>query len=135
MTALASDRSTPKRDGVTRDLSVAAATKIFAGSLVVLNAAGTAEPATTALAKVAVGRAEEQVDNSTGAAGDLTVKVTRGVFRVANSAAGDLIAAADIGSTCFIVDDQTVAKTDAVGTRSAAGKVIDVDGQGVWIEI
>ncbi|HEC90322.1 MAG TPA: hypothetical protein ENI55_01510 [Alphaproteobacteria bacterium] len=134
MTVLTQGRNTPKRDGVTRDLPVAAATRIFAGSLVVLDAAGNAEPATTALAKVAVGRAEEQVDNLTGVAGDQTVKVSRGVFLFANEPT-DPIAAADIAATCFIVDDQTVAKTDAVGTRSAAGKVFAVDGQGVWVEI
>ena len=51
----------------------------------------------------------------------------------ANSAAADLITLADLGSTVFVVDDQTVAKTSATSTRSAAGKVVDVDTTGVWI--
>ena len=56
-----------------------------------------------------------------------------GVFRYANSAAGDLIATADIGTVCYIVDDQTVAKTSATATRSPAGIVEDVDANGVWV--
>jgi len=46
-----------------------------------------------------------------------------------------MIAAAEIGTYCYIVDDQTVAKTDGTATRSSAGKVFDVDAQGVWVEI
>ena len=36
----------------------------------------------------------------------------------ANSASGDLITAAEVGSDCYIVDDQTVAKTNGSSTRS-----------------
>lgn len=135
MTALAKDRSTPWRAGEDHDFPVAAATKIYAGALVVLDAAGNAEPAATATGKIAVGRAEEQVDNSAGAAADLTVKVRAGVFRFANSAAGDAITKAEIGDLCYAVDDQTVAKTDGTGTRSAAGHIVDVDTVGVWVRV
>ena len=50
-------------------------------------------------------------------------------------AEADLIARAEIGDTCFAVDDQTVAKTDGSESRSAAGIIRDVDAQGVWVEI
>ena len=52
----------------------------------------------------------------------------------ANSAAADAITLADIGADCYIVDDQTVAKTSATNTRSVAGKVFDVDAEGVWVD-
>ena len=59
---------------------------------------------------------------------------TRGAaFQFANSTAADLITRADIGNTAFIVDDQTVAKTDNSAARKAAGKIIDVDAGGVWV--
>lgn len=45
----------------------------------------------------------------------------------------DAIALADIGSDCYIVDDQTVAKTSGSATRSVAGKIFDVDAAGVWV--
>ena len=52
----------------------------------------------------------------------------------ANSSAGDLITIADIGKACFIVDDQTVAKTDGTGTRSRAGIVDGIEASGgVWV--
>jgi hypothetical protein len=46
MTALTADRDTPMRDGDSYSYPMAAATEIFAGSLVVLDASGNAEPAT-----------------------------------------------------------------------------------------
>lgn len=135
MTALTQDRATPEKEGVTRDPGVAAATKIHAGSLVCLSATGKATPGAVSTTLTAIGRAEESVDNSAGADDDLTVHTKKGTFRFANSAAGDEITAVEIGSDCYIVDDQTVAKTDGTGTRSIAGKVFEVDAQGVWVTI
>lgn len=132
--ALTADRDTPERAGVDFSFPVAAATKIYAGALVALNAAGDAVPGATATTLTAVGRADEQVDN-TGAAGDKVVAVRKGVFRFGNSAAGDAITKAEIGADAYIVDDETVAGTDGTGTRSVAGKIVDVDADGVWVEI
>lgn len=117
----------------TFSLPVKANTKIYAGSLVVVDA-GYAAPGRTATGLKVVGRAKTTVDNTGGAAGDKTIEVERGVFKWANSAAGDLIAQADVLNSCFIVDDQTVAKTDGTGTRSAAGTIVQVDSDGVWVE-
>lgn len=132
--ALSADRNTPMREGVLYDYPVAADTVIYAGSLIVLDADGNAEPASTATGLVAVGRAEQHVDNGGGAATALTVRVRQGVFRWANSADADAITKAEIGSQCYIVDDQTVAKTSGDDTRSVAGTVVDVDAQGVWVK-
>lgn len=132
--ALTADRNTPIKGRDLLSLPVKGATKIFAGSLVVL-ASGLAKPGATATGLKAVGRAEEQVDNTNGGDGDLRVTVRRGTFRFANSTSGDAIALSDYGATCYVVDDQTVAKTDGSGTRSAAGIIRDVDPAGVWVEI
>ena len=43
------------------------------------------------------------------------------------------ITAADIDASAYIVDDETVAKTDGGGTRSIAGTIKQVDAAGVWI--
>lgn len=133
MPALTSNRDTPTKDGVLFSAPVAAAKKIYAGALVALDAAGNATPGAVATTLKGLGRAEEYVDNSAGAAGAASVTVRKGVFRFANSAAGDLIARADIGANAYIVDDQTVAKTDGGGTRSVAGKIVDVEAAGVWV--
>ena len=113
---------------------VKAATVIYAGALVVGDA-GYAAPGRAALNLVALGRCERLADNSTGAAGDITATVRRGIFRFKNSSAGDLIAQGDCFSDCYIVDDETVAKTSASSTRSRAGKVVAVDSSGVWVQI
>ena len=38
-------------------------------------------------------------------------------------------------AVCYIVDDQTVAKTDGSSARSKAGTIVNVDDQGVWVRI
>ncbi|MEO1820581.1 hypothetical protein [Pseudomonas sp.] len=133
--ALTADRNTKRRDGVLYSDPVAAATRLFAGSIVCLDASGNAVPGATATTLTARGVAQEQVDNRDGAAGDRRVEVRRGVFPFANSASADEITRADIGNSAYIVDDETVAKTDGTSTRSVAGVIRDVDDNGVWVEI
>lgn len=131
---LTADRNTLRRDGEGFSFPIAASTRIYAGSLVALNATGYLTRGAVATTLRAVGVAREQVDNSSGADGALNVPVLRGVFQFANSSAGDLIARANIGSVCYIVDDQTVALTNGGATRSVAGTIRDVDSAGVWVE-
>lgn len=133
MAALAADRNTPYRDGVSYQFGVATGQTIYAGALVMLTATGYARPAGAATGLVAVGRAEERVVNA-GADGAVRVNVRRGVFRWDSGAAGDLITIAEIGDPCYAIDDHTVGKTDGGGTRSVAGTVVDVDAIGVWVE-
>lgn len=134
MAALTKGRNTPERSGDERTLPVDGGSSIFAGAMVALNAAGFLVPFAVATTLKSVGRAEQSVDNTAGADGDKGCRVRAGVFRFANSAAGDLIARADIGADCYGVDDQTVAKTNGTNTRSVAGKIWDVDAQGVWVK-
>lgn len=133
MAALTADRRTAARKGEILELPAAAAKTFFAGALAALDAAGRATPGATATTLKGLGRVEAYADNAEGAAGAITVAIRMGCFRWANSASGDLITAADIGADCYIVDDQTVAKTNGSATRSVAGKVVDVDALGVWV--
>jgi hypothetical protein len=135
MAALNNDRNTRRRAGDLFSDPVAAATVIFSGALVCLNAAGNAVPGATATGLKPRGVATARVDNAGGSAGDRLVESEAGVHRFDNSASADLIARADIGADCYIVDDQTVAKTSATNTRSIAGKIVDVDSVGVWVRI
>lgn len=130
--SLAQARNTKERIGEVFDFPVAAATTCHQGGLAVLNA-GYAAPGATAVGLIAVGRFEESA--TAVSAGDVKVRVKRGTFKFANSAAGDLIAQADVGADCYIVDDQTVAKTSAANTRSRAGKIVAVDSDGVWVQV
>lgn len=132
---LSKDRMTAeRRDPTFRVLPVADDAVIYAGGLVVLNA-GLAEPGFVGLGLVAVGRAEEPVDNTNGGDGAKRVKVKAGTFRFDNGTGADTITNADIGKTAYILDDHTVARTDGAGTRSPAGRIWDGDAQGVWVII
>ena len=134
MSALTQERNTAKRTGVLLTLGSAAAVVHYAGALAARDVNGNSTPGAVATTLRGVGRVKETVDNSTGVAGDEFVDIEKGIFRFANSVAADEITRADIGNDCYIVDDQTVAKTDGSGTRSIAGKIHDVDSVGVWID-
>jgi hypothetical protein len=115
-------------------LPVKANTKIFAGSLVVVDA-GYAAPGRTATGLITAGRAEATVDNTGGSAGAKVAEIRRGVFKFNNSSAGDAIAQADVGKVCYIVDDQTVALTSDSSARSRAGMIYQVESDGVLVQI
>ena len=131
MTALTQDRNTPQAMGDIDVGLLGANQTIHAGSILMRNASGHLIAGATATGAFGVGRAEAAGTSTT--AGVTVQRVLRGIFRFDNSAAGDLIATADIGAACYIVDDQTVAKTSATATRSPAGIVDNVDAIGVWV--
>lgn len=139
MTAQSNDRQINRRSGSQRSRPVKANAAIYQGGLVAMLAgvAIAARAATTRAELDAMridGIAEAGV---TGGASDGLVKVptTDGVFLFANSASTDAITLADIGNPAFAVDDQTVAKTVGGGARPIAGKIIDVETLGVWVEV
>ena len=132
--ALSKARNTPMRKGEVFGFPVKAGAVIHQGALVVLNG-GYAAPGSTATGLIAIGRAEAEADNSAGANGDIQVEVRRGVFQFGNSASGDLIAQANAGADCYMVDDETVALTNGSNTRSRAGQIAAVDDDGVWVQI
>lgn len=134
MTATTIDRATQRRDAAQFEFAMAAATTIPAGVITCLNASGLAVNGATSTTLKCVGVSEAKADNSAGAASAKNVRTRRGCFKFANSASGDLIALADVGADCYIVDNQTVAKTNGSNTRSVAGKIRDVDADGVWVE-
>ncbi|MBX3589077.1 MAG: hypothetical protein AB7I35_12265 [Ramlibacter sp.] len=133
MTALTVARDTQRRENLQLSLPMSAS-KIYEGAIVCLSAAGYATKGAVATTLRAAGVAEATVDNSAGNAGDVSIDVKRGTFKFGNSASTDQITLADYGKDCYIVDDQTVAKTDGTGTRSVAGKIRGVDTDGVWVE-
>jgi O-acetyl-ADP-ribose deacetylase (regulator of RNase III) len=134
MTALSADRNTPQRSGDNRNFPVKGAATLYAGGLAAIDATGMLVPAASVAALKIVGRNERQIIN-TGADGDVRADVKAGIFRFNNSTSTDAIALTDIGADCYAVDDQTVAKTSNSSARPVAGKIFDVDAQGVWVKI
>ncbi len=113
-------------------LPVKAGEVIFAGALVALQG-GLAVRGKTATDLRSYGCALETVDNSDGGDGALKVKVRKDIFLYRNQG-DDPVTAEEIEKDCYIVDDETVAKTDDGGTRSVAGKVFNVEANGVWVD-
>jgi len=132
MTATAEGRMTKRRDSRQFTFPVAAATKIPVGVIAAISAAGVLVNAAAVAAHKVVGVAE--FDNSAGIDGAIKGQVRKGTFQFFNSAAADLITLTSVGDSAYVVDNQTVAKTSATNTRPVAGKIVDVDADGVWVE-
>ena len=122
MTALTSDRDTVRRNG--DEFEFDAASTVYAGSMVCLNADGKLVAA--GLSPV-VGVAQRL-----GRTGE-KVPVRRGVFAFA-AVSDDAPALAQVGGVCYAADDCTVKKT-AVSNAPVAGTVFDVTEEGVWVKI
>src|ERR1700692_2972164 len=117
--------------------------------MVALNAAGNAVPAsattTVANALKVVGRAEyvkngiprQNAINNPGAAGAISITARKGVFLYATDGS---VGAAQLGLSCFALDDTPVAARDrasgaGVQQYAAAGQVVAIDPSGqVWVD-
>jgi hypothetical protein len=135
MPAATQDRDTKRREGTQESYPVKAATRIWAGTLACVDATGFVVPGSVSTTQKCVGVATKQVNNLSGANGDQSLTTDRRPHWFNNSTAGDLIALSDVGAQCFIVDDNTVAKTNGTNTRSVAGKIVNVSAtQGVLVD-
>jgi hypothetical protein len=135
MAALTRDRNTAYSLGDLLAIPVAAATQIFAGSLVCCNAAGYAVPADDAVGYIFMGVAEAGVDNRLGDDGDLDVVVRRrGRFRFASDTALDQ---STLGACVFAVDDQTIVADEAEETNDVfVGILARVEAaDDCWVDI
>ncbi len=151
MAALSNSRNTPEMadGGRMRVYPVEANTNIYLGSMVAVNAAGNAVPAsastTTANAQRVIGRAErlhhgtpaQNAINNPGVAGAISIVARKGVFMFTSDGS---VGAAQVGLACFAVDDNTVSATDrasgaSVQQYAAAGQVVAIDSSGqVWVD-
>lgn len=117
-------------------MPLAASTTIYQGAMVALDQSGNLTNASADNSLRVVGVLDAPtVDNSAGIAGALTAVPTRGAFYLANSATTDAITDGDLGRACYVVDNNTVARTSSLGTRPVAGRVIGVDDNGVLVEL
>ncbi|MBA2718924.1 MAG: hypothetical protein H0U52_06755 [Chloroflexi bacterium] len=136
MAALAADRNFKLRaGGYSRTIvaKLAAATKIYRGALVGKNAAGFVVPASDTAGLKIIGIADEQVDNTAGAAGDKEIRLTTGVAKFLNFGA-DPVVQADMHGFCVVADDNTVRNAGAVNDIRA-GIVELIESDGVWVYV
>lgn len=132
MTAMSQARSLIEIEGVHSEGPMKGATTILQGALVVMES-GLAIPGKTAAGLTVLGIAVATVQN-TGADGAKKVQTKRGTFKFFNLGA-DAVVVGDVGKDCYLVDDQTVAKTSNTNARSIAGKVIAVESDGVFVRV
>lgn len=127
------------------NLGVIAAAAIFQGGIAMASA-GIARAARVGqggndfvrIADVALDRVPGVAQYSAvGGAADsaVTVDVQSGDWLAKNSAGVDAITAADLFKYCFVIDDETVAKHSASGTRPRAGVIVGVDSTGVMVRM
>jgi hypothetical protein len=135
MVALTADRKTAERKGLRYNFPVDGGSVIFLGAMVALNAAGYLVPASADSSLRVVGVAMEHKDATGLADGILRCEVSPGIFRFANTSAGDAITLVNgIGRPAYVVFDNQVALTDNGGARPIAGLIVDVDEDGVWVD-
>jgi hypothetical protein len=124
LTTFAADRDTPERDGQFVQLTAGAA--IAKGEMVaILSTDDKAYPAFDTANYAVLGRAEAS------AAIGATVVVKRGVFRWTNSGSFD---DGDIGKLAYVADKTSVWKAATATNDIPAGRVVDVDSYGVWVD-
>jgi hypothetical protein len=112
-------------------LPVRAGARIRQGALVMVSG-GYAEEAGPGTGKIALGVAQETVDNTGGANGAKEVLVRRGVFRFENDPA-DPVGPTELGKDVYATGPNTVAKGNL--GRSKAGRALRIDGDYVWVEV
>lgn len=118
----------------TLTLDVNGGSSILKGTIVCLDVNGDAVPggAVSTGALKAAGCAIASADNSAGSDGDLDIQVGCGVYKFRNSS-GSAISDAHVGSPCFVEDNDTVRASSGGGLYPCAGRVVQVDADGVRV--
>ncbi|MCW0218221.1 MAG: hypothetical protein OJI67_07845 [Prosthecobacter sp.] len=129
--------TTNNRDGKRISVPLAAATKALQGTIACRNAAGYAVPGSDTANLVVLGIFAEEVDNSTGAAGDLSVVIERkAAFLLLNDPVNPVtIASVGTAGAAVIKDNQTVCVAAGAANDIPVGKPIEIVPAGVWVEI
>jgi len=107
---------------------VASGSTVYAGAITAQNSSGKAVPASDTANLTVLGRAEGTVGEGKQA------RIRTGVFLFDNGTSSEELAASDIGSAAYVVDDHTVGKVGGTN-KIPVGIVIDVTADGVAVEI
>lgn len=134
MTSINKERGIARWSADIVTVPLAAGSKVFYGTLVAVNAAGLGVPGMASPDLTYVGAAEATVDNTDGADGTQSVKVRRSWPHAMKWVNDGSINQAHFMKTAYIVDNCSVGATDGVGTRSAAGTIVGVESDGVWVQ-
>lgn len=129
MSALTASRMQREERWSLKKFTLASGQKAFKGGIACIDTStGTVKPGIVSTTLKRIGNFNEDVDATSGAL-PVNVRLDKEwvVARFANDVAGTPVVAANIGSTCFILDDHTLSGSSGTSTRSVAGLVVDVD--------
>lgn len=104
---------------------------VLTGNLPVLLAAGLAIAVTDDNSALSAGVATMLADNTTGADGAVMVEVDTGEHKFVSAD----ITAAHVGQVAYFVDNGEVSISSNTNTRAPAGKITQVDSDGVWVAL
>jgi len=105
------------------------ADKIYCGGINAVDYLGEVQPASDTLGLRVIGLADLYIDNTDDGE---TTESKKGIYLLDNSSTYPL-ARLNIGQTCYVEDDQTVAGSST--NLVAAGIVHDVESRGVWVDM
>ena len=120
------------KGGRTVFLPVDGGSHIRAGTLVAQLGTGMLVPASTATAGPAIGVAEMEADNTSGADAAIRCKVRYGeIFLFANGSGGDACSeATTFGAVVYAGDDHTIFDNDGAATLKPAGRFMGMEPDG-----
>lgn len=134
MTSINKERGIARWPADIVTVPLAAGSKVFYGTLVAVNAEGFGVPGEASPGLTYVGAAEATVDNTAGGDGGASVKVRRPWPHAMKWDNDGSITQANFMQLAYIVDNCSVGATDGVGTRSAAGTIVGIESDGVWVQ-
>lgn len=112
--AVTANQIVKRREDCRNALPVAASTRLYEGTLAFVNSSGFAAAVTASGVNAFAGISVNDVDNSSGSAGDLSAEFyTDGVFDLVGSG----FTQADVGKDVFASDNYTITLTGAGNTR------------------
>ncbi len=137
MSALTADANIPRRgtpaNGITFGYPVAAGEKVFKGSIVGVNAAGSLQRPQTSGTVALVGLSDRTLDNSAGASvSAVAVEAMRGVFKLPVAAASF----GNINGTVYAADDGTLYLTNG-GTLGFLpfGTIVGIEAGATFVKV
>lgn len=131
---LTADREVQRKDGVLLPFKLYRAVKIYLGALVAVRADGYATPGADTAGLIFQGVAVENVDNTSGGDGDLSVTLMRRGLHLLEITSSVTIA--NIGDNVFLDGDDKVDLAAGVDNDIFCGVIADIyDSTHVWVDI
>jgi hypothetical protein len=133
MASVTSELTTKRREPDIESYPVYQAAKLYAGTIIMLNATGYAIDGADTASCVFAGIALETIDNTAGASGAKYIQVYRiGLFRLKLGTA----AITDVGTVVYILYNNEVARAAGATNDIPCGVVASYDSAGyAWIDI